>query len=294
MTPSSRLAVLLAVLSFIAGCKQPADIELTSDSDGENLEVYSVASSDPDIATSPVDSIAVLPEEQTKHFGLFVINSVTWDDGSTPRHLTYSRVLVGDTVARVLGRKVGVRGIDLGTLTLNGTPMVKVPHRIPVDRIFGRDTTIVFGVEYLLDLTRSYRANLPYTWTVTPVLGASRSVSIESPESLAVIAPRSGAVFSRSQNAQVRWSGGTGKLTIIVSSYEQARNQVTPVLELKVKAANGKATLPAKLLAMLPANRYFILTFVLANRTTLDVAQPAGGKLLVQAASVYNCYVEVQ
>ena len=161
MTPYTRLAALFAILSCIAGCKQPADIELTSDTSDENLEVYSVATSDPDIATSPVDSIAVLPEDQTKHFGLFVINSVTWDVGTTPRHVAYSRVLVGDTVARVLGRRVGVRGIDLGTLMLNGTPMAKVPHRIPVDRIFGRDTTIVFGVEYLLDLTRSYRANLP-------------------------------------------------------------------------------------------------------------------------------------
>lgn len=289
-----RLATLLSALLLMAGCKQPADVELTSEVSDENLEVYSVTVSEPDVATSSVDSIAVLPEDQTKHDGLCVINSVTWDDGTTVRHLAYARVFIGDTVARVLGRKVGVRGMDLGRLTLNGTPMLKVPHRIPVNRIFGRDTTIVFGWEYVLDITQSHRANFAYTWTMTPVVGSPRSVGIATPESLVVLAPRSGAVFSRGRNAQLRWTGGTGKMTIIISSYDAVLNQVTPVLEIKAKADNGRVTLPSKLLAMLPAHRYFILTFALANRSVIDVTQPVGGRVLVQAACVHNCYVEVQ
>lgn len=292
--PFTRLAALLTGLFLVAGCQQPAEIELESDPADENLEVYAVNLTDPDVATNPVDSIAVLPDDQTKYAGLFVINSVTWDAGTTVRHLAYSRALVGDTIVRVLGRKVGVRGRDLGTMTLNGMPMYKVPHRIPVNRIFGRDTSIIFGVEYVTGLGQNYLANHVYTWTMTPVSGTPRTVDIETPDSLVVLAPKGGAVFLRGTDADIRWSGGRGKMTIIVSAYEPTLNQLIPVMELRVKANSGRAKFPAKLLAMLPAHRHFVLTFVLANRSVSDVGQPVSATVLVQAAFVHNCYIEVQ
>ncbi len=290
----SFLIILLIGLLAIAGCQQPADIALTPEVIDDNLEVHAVVLPDSNIVVSSVDSSGILPDDQVRYDGSCVINSVTWDAGSAVYSAAYSRVFFADSVARVLGRKVGVGGLDVGTLALNGSLMPKVPHRIPVDRFFGRDTSIVRGVEYLMDLTQSYQADHAYSWTVYSHLSPVLTVSIDTPEPLLVLSPRGGAVLPRNKNAEILWKGGKGKLSIIVSQYDPLLKRAKPLLELRVKTNTGRAVLPVKLLAMLPAQRYFVLTFILANKKETSVSQPASGTILVQAASVHNSYVEVR
>ena len=290
----SFLILLLIGLLSIAGCQQPADIALTPEISDDNLEVHAVVLPDSNIAVSSVDSSAVLPDDQVRYDGSCVINSVTWDAGSAVFTTAYSRVFFADSVVRVVGRKVGVGGMDAGALTLNGALMLKIPHRIPVDRFFGHDSTIVRGVEYLMDLTQSYQADHAYSWIVYSHLSPVLNVAIETPEALSVLSPRGGAVLLRNKNAEILWKGGKGKVSIIVSQYDPLLKRAKPLLELRVKANTGRAVLPVKLLAMLPAQRYFVLTFILANRKETPVSQPASGTILVQAASVYNSYVEVR
>jgi hypothetical protein len=288
------LRVVAIGLLGVAGCQQPADIALTPEITDDNLEVHAVVLPDADIAVSSVDSSAVLPDDQVRFDGSCVINSVTWDAGSVVLNAAYSRVFFADSVVRVLGRKVGVVGMDVGTLTLNSSLMIKVPHRIPVDRLFGRDTSVIRGVEYLMDLTQSYQADHAYSWTVYYHLAPVLTVGIETPEALSVLSPRGGSVLPRNKNAEILWSGGKGKVSIIVSKYDPLLKKATPLLDLRVKANNGRAVLPVKLLAMLPAQRYFVLTFILSNRKEISVSQPATGTIMVQAASVYNSYVELR
>jgi hypothetical protein len=290
----SFLILLLIGLLAIAGCQQPADIALTPEVSDDNLEVHAVVLPDTNIAVSSVDSSAVLPDDQVRYDGSCVINSVTWDAGTAVFTTAYSRVFFADSVVRVVGRKVGVGGMDAGALTLNGALMLKVPHRIPVARLFGHDSTIVRGVEYLMDLTQSYQADHLYSWIVYSHLSPVLNVAIDTPEPLSVLSPRGGAVLSRNKNAEILWKGGKGKVSIIVSQYDPLLKRAKPLLELRVKANTGRAVLPVKLLAMLPATRYFVLTFILANRKETPVSQPASGTILVQAASVYNSYVEVR
>jgi hypothetical protein len=292
--PFSRFAVLLIGLATIAGCKQPSDIELTSEDGDDNVELYAVTIPDPDIATNAVDSTAVLPEEQVKYDGLCVVNSVIWDAGTSTRTAAYSRVIVTDSIARVFGRKVGVRGKDLGTLLLDGAPMWKLPHRISVSRLFGLDTSIVFGVEYLVDISRTYLARHTYTWSMSLPILSFLSVNIDSPDSLVVLQPRGGVVLQRTERAVIRWTGGRGKVSIIVSRYDPLLKTIVPVMEMRVKANTGGAVIPKKVMAMLPAQRYFVLTFVLSNRKEVQFGGAASSTLLVQAASVYNSFVEVQ
>jgi hypothetical protein len=292
--PFSFFAALLIGLAAIAGCKQPSDIELTSEESDDNVELYAINIPDPDIATNSIDSAAVLPEEQVKFDGLFVVNSVTWDAGTTMRSAAYSRVVIADSVARVLGRKVGVRGKDLGTLLLDGAPMWKIPHRISVSRLFGVDTSIIFGVEYLLDLSRAYAARHTYTWSMSLPILSFLSVNIDSPDSLVVLQPRGGAVLRRTERTVIKWTGGTGKVSIIVSRYDPLFKTIVPLMEMRVKANTGLAVIPKKVMAMFPAQRYFVLTFVLSNRKEVQFGGSASATLLVQAASVYNSFVEVQ
>jgi hypothetical protein len=290
----SFFAALLIGLATIAGCKQPSDIELTSDEGDDNVELYAVNIPDPDIATNSVDSTAVLPEEQVKYDGLFVVNSVTWDAGTTMRSAAYSRVIIADSIARVLGRRVGVRGKDLGTLLLDGAPMWKLPHRISVSRLFGLDTSVVFGVEYIADLSRTYLARHTYTWSLSIPILSALNVNVDSPDSLVVLQPRGGTVLQRTERTVIRWTGGTGKVSIIVSRYDPVLKTVVPLMEMRVKANTGRAAIPKKVMAMFPAQRYFVLTFVLSNRKEVQFNGAASATLLVQAASVYNSFVEVQ
>ncbi len=288
------LILLLIGLLTIAGCQQPADIALTPDIADDNIEVHAIVLPDSNIVVSSVDSSAVLPDDQVRYDGSCVINSVTWDAGTAVVTAAYSRVFFADSLVRVLGRKVGVGGLDVGTLTLNGSVMLKVSHRIPVDRFFGHDSSVVRGVEYLMDLTHTYQADHTYSWTVYSHLSPVLNVVIDTPEPLSVLSPRGGAVLPRNKNAEILWKGGKGKLSIILSQYDPALKRAKPLLELRVKANTGRAVLPVKLLAMLPAQRNFVLTFILANKKETPVSQPAPGTILVQAASVYNSYVEVR
>lgn len=52
--------------------------------------------------------------------------------------------------------------------------------------------------------------------------------------------------------------------------------------------------IPAKLLTQLPRGTTFVLTFVLANKKEVQVSQPVPGKIFAQAASVYNCFIELR
>jgi hypothetical protein len=51
--------------------------------------------------------------------------------------------------------------------------------------------------------------------------------------------------------------------------------------------------LDARVLALLPPGRHFVFSFIAANRQEITVGQYQG-KVLVQAAAVYNIYVELK
>ncbi|HSQ76905.1 MAG TPA: hypothetical protein VLT13_15190 [Bacteroidota bacterium] len=72
---------LVCALLLAAGCRQPSDIELVSDENTTNLEAYPVVLSDTDFVAISVDSTGVLPDDQMRYNGSFVINAVTWDAG---------------------------------------------------------------------------------------------------------------------------------------------------------------------------------------------------------------------
>lgn len=288
------LMFLFGVALVLGGCRHPSDVELADDAAGSNLEVFAVTLPDTNIAVNSVDSTGVLPGEEVKATGAFLINAVTWDAGTTKRSIAYARAFFADSVVRISGRSVGFIGRDVGSVVLDGALMVKVPHRIPVLRVVSPDSIVVRGVEYLADLTGSYQHNHQYTWTVINRLIPILTVKEQTPEALAVLTPRGGAIHSRSKDLPISWDGGRGKMSVIISSYEPVLKRVRPLLELRVRTNNGRAVIPSKLLSQLPARTSFILTFVLANRTESVITQPVSGRVLSQAAAVYNVFVELR
>jgi hypothetical protein len=118
---------------------------------------------------------------------------------------------------------------------------------------------------------------------------------IRTPDQLVVESPRGGTVVSRQADLELRWRGAQGSLSIIVSAYDTSTRKAKPLLELRPRDNTGRAVVPAKFLRELrPLHRYFVFTFVLANRDQMDLPIPRAPRVLLQAASVYSTYIELR
>ena len=289
-----HMAAALLVLT-LGGCQQPSDVELTQTEYETDLEVRPVVVSDTNVVLTSVDSSAVLPEDQFQFRAFFLLNNVTHDAGDVRGSFSYSRVYAADSAVRHMGRTVGFRGMDLGTVRVNGVPMVKLPHIVRVKRQAQPDSVVFSGFEYLQDLTGVYRPNQPYVWSaMTPGMG-SISQAIRSPDNLVVHSPAGGSVISREKDLVLRWTGAVGRLSVIVSSFNPWTKRTHPLLEFRSKANSGRALIPGKLLRELPGQHpYYVFTFVLANRLENVTLEQFTGRVMVQAASVYNSYVELR
>jgi hypothetical protein len=290
-----RFLIILALTTvLLAACQQPSDIELQGDPRQSMLEVVSVKVPDTLVTFSAVDSCAILPDDQMNFWGRFVILRVTLDGGpGYASSFAYSNVLVSDSSIRTASRIMGFNGMDLGVVTLNGSLMVEVAHRIRIRTPFAPDTVLVRGVEYLADLSSSYVPNQLYTWTSTSLQYGRFDVSVRSPDNLTVESPKGGSIYSRDKDLALRWTGANGKVTIIISAFDRFSKRSFPLLELRPRENTGRALIPASLLRQLPRRQDFVFTFILSNRRDASVVQSQGGKVLVQAASVYNSYIQL-
>ncbi|HTO95352.1 MAG TPA: hypothetical protein VMM80_13255, partial [Bacteroidota bacterium] len=80
-----KLYVISACLLFACqfGCQKPAPltVEPPGGSPAASLEVTVLSNPDTNIAVNPVDSSGVLPADQTQYSGLFLVNTVKYDNG---------------------------------------------------------------------------------------------------------------------------------------------------------------------------------------------------------------------
>lgn len=292
----NRMRGFAAGLALLLGsCQHPAEVQLKPDEYQTDLEVRAVVIPDTAVTTSPVDSIAVLPGDQLNFSGSFLVGKVKLDAGpGRADSFAYARALVADSAVRFGNRLLGFNGLDLGVMSLNGLPMLKLPHRVFLRRPFNRDSVLVRGVEYVSNLTATYQPNQQYAWTAFTLAHGRIEQTIRTPDDLTVQSPLGGSIVPRDRDLVVRWRGGNGKLSIVASRFDPGTKKSFPLLEFRSKANLGRAVIPARLLRQLPHPAYYELTFILSNRK--EVEPPAGytGKILVQAASVYNSYIELQ
>jgi hypothetical protein len=286
---------LAAGVLILGGCQQPSDVQLTQEEYETDLEVRSVVVPDTNVVLTSIDSSAVLPQDQLQFKAFFLLNNVTYDAGDVQRSFSFSRVYAADSAIRHMGRTVGFHGMDLGTVRVNGVPMVKLPHIVRIRRGGQPDSVVFSGVEYLQDLTGLYQPDQPYVWTAsTPRMG-NITQAIRSPGNLVVHSPAGGSVISRQEDLPLHWTGAQGQLSVVISSIDPWTGRTHPLLEFRSKANSGRALIPRKLLqGLLQQHRYYVFTFVLAKRVENVTLQQFPGKVLVQAASVYNSYVELR
>jgi hypothetical protein len=289
-----RLLIILCVVGLITlGCQQPSAIELKSDP-ADEVEVIPLADADSTVDRPSIDTSGVVPADFDAFHGIMVVNRVKYDAGIRVDSVAFSRVFFADTTkpVQLLRRIVGYYGMPLGVVTLNGGIMLPVAHRVQL-RKFQRDS--IAGVEYLRDLTTTFQPNTQFVWMATGGSFGSFAASVQSPDNLTVLSPRGGSVLSRNENLDMRWTGQGDSLSIIISSFNVVTHRVSPLLHLKPRVNRNRVIIPAKILRALPRDKFFyVLTFVMANRSRSGVFNSYAGKVLVQSTSVYNCYVEIR
>jgi hypothetical protein len=295
-----KLAILACLLFLCqAGCQKPSPltVEPPVESPAGSLLVTALSTLDTNITVNAIDSIGVLPTDQTMYSGLFLVNSVKYDNGHGILSLAYASAYFGDRNRPLLvnGKVVGYYGIDLmpyavSPLKISGIPMIRYPYKI---HIGSRDTT--FGYMYRAAFA-SLQPKTSFNWDdpgPDPARLSPFQDSVQMPEDLKVLAPVGGAILSRSKQVDLRWSG-SGNLVIVISTYNTLTGKTKPVLQLQPAVNTGKAVIDPHVLQLLPQVRNFVFTFIIANRVDRLLGALPQDRILVQAASVSNSYVQLQ
>ena len=277
--------VLNIPLLLLAACEQPGEIQVRAETDG--VEVTSLMMSDTTFGTSPIDSSALLPDDELTFTGSLTVNNVRFDAGQGIQEISFSRVFVGDEMRPVPGPggTIGYHGIHLGTVRLNGIPMIERLHRLP-----GIDPVMHAGFEYVTGPLFEFVPGATYTWSGDSV--GTPGLSIMAPEIISVQRPSGGAVVTASNPLVLEWLS-EGDVVIIVSRLVR-EGVVRPMLSLR-PMRNGYAVVSEKVLELLPRNQTYILTFIRSNREEVTVQrQILRGTLLLQAASVHNTVIQLR
>jgi len=276
------LTALFALI--IAGCQKPTEVQLVNES---VFDVENVEEPDPTIERTAVDSTALLPKEQQKFAGFIELVSVRTDKGLGVESKIGARVVFESRTRFVVDTTTGRKkyyGFRLGVVRVNN------------ERMFERERiarNLASGFEYVFELP-NYEPLRRYSFTATRAIIDSVgefTVSVEAPENLAVQSPVGGQRILQNKDLELRWSG-KGNLSFIISTVQIQNNQIRiiPILNVRAKKNEGRATLPRKILEVLPKGNY-VFTFVISNRDERATVGNFRGKVLVQASSIYNVVV---
>jgi hypothetical protein len=279
-----KATAVALVFALLAGCEQPGEIVVREEADG--VEVTSLVMSDTSFGMSPIDTSALLPDDELQYVGSLMVNNVRFDAGTGIASISFARVFVGDEARPVTGPNgpIGYHGFHLGNVFLNGVPMVERLHRLP-----GIDPIVHAGFEYITGPSFQYVPGQQYTWSGDSV--GSLDLSIETPEIITVQKPLGGAVVEDSEPLILQWTS-EGEVVIIVSRIIQSG--LRPMLFLR-PLRRGNAVVSQKVLELLPRNQMYVLTFIRANRKEVSVQRPIlSGTLLLQAASVHNTVIQLR
>jgi len=296
-----ELRLLACVLFFcLGGCQKPAPltVEPPADLPAGSLQVTVLGNPDTNITVNPIDSVGVLPTEQVLYPGLFLVNSVKYDNGHGTLSLAYASAYFGDRNRPLVvnGKVVAYYGIDLmpsafSPLKIGGFAMARYPYKI---HIGSRDTT--FGYMYRA-VFASLQPQTRFDWDdprpdTTRLSGGFRD-SVVTPEDLRVLAPVGGSVLSRLKQVELLWKGN-GNLIIVISTFNPVTGKSRPYLQLQPTVNTGRAVIEPRLLQLLPQTKNFVFTFIIANRVDRQLGGLTKDRILVQAASVYNSYLQLQ
>lgn len=283
------LSVLLLIPLILAGCQDPVDVEVIPDPDSD-VEITPIVDPDSTVSRGSFDSTAVYPRDHERFGGLVTLNRMVYDGGFRGIESTaVSRIFFADRSLPVVhqGRIFGYFGFDLGVILLNGSEMNRIPHRVRLRR-FLLDSLIVAGYEYEKQAEGLYAPNTLYRWT-----GTGLDLTVTTPDDLHVISPPGGSVIRRDRDLVLSWTG-SGGVMIVISIYDRQGRMARPLIRVRPRPDRNRAVLSSKVLQALPGSGTYVFSFIRANRIESNVVAGYPNPILVQAAAVYNSYVELR
>ena len=286
MISKLQIPVILVLGTLLVGCQKPGPVEIAPTDPDDVLVVEPIDQTNSQFDVQSIDSTGIPASSLYPLAGYFLVNRVSIDKGQGVRSFAFSAVLLADRNRPILcgdQRIRGYHGVFIPSLSLNGQPMVILPHIIR-----SCSDTVQAGFEYLLDLTSSYQSNSRYRWGFRSLLGDSLGIEVNTPDTLTLIRPAGGSVQRRNQGMPVEWTG-MGKLHIIVSEVA-ANGKLSPLFLLRPKLNRGHANIPPSVLRRRSPGVY-ALTFVLANQELMTAPT---GVVFTQAASIHTTFFVLQ
>lgn len=277
------------MIFILAGCQDPVDVEVVPDPDSD-LEITPVVEPDSTVSRGSFDSTAIYPRDHERFGGLVTLNRTVYDAGFRGIESTaVSRIYLADTSRPVVhqGRIFGYFGWDLGVVMFNGIEMNRISHRVRLRR-FLLDSLVVAGYEYDKRVESIYMPNSLYRWT-----GTGLDLTVTTPDDLQVLSPSGGSVIRRDRDLVLSWTG-RGGIIIVISTYDYRDRMARPLIRVRPRPDRNRALLSSKVLQALPGDGTYVFSFIRANRIESNVVTGYPDPVLVQAAAVYNSYVDLR
>lgn len=303
---STIFSIVLGASILLSGCQERTPLELSSNQLANEVQVTLLQSPiESAQARSTVDTTGVLNTEDSKYYATMYISGVKYDLGADRQIISHSKVIFSDKNESVeyRGKRIGFRGIDLGKVQVDGIEMAKGQKLIHLPDLplpGGRDTAI--GPQYILANRNGQGArdfnfshNSRWEWRIggNPPAIKPFNISVETPDELTIIFPRSTSVLLKNQDFHVQWTGTVKALRLIISGVKGSDFQ--PLLEIDVKNDGKDVIIPAKILGLLPTGTYqaFVFSFINSNEAKVRVNE-FPDEIFVVSSSVHNLVLVVQ
>ena len=281
----SLIATISLLALLLVGCQKPTEVQLVDDA---TFDAEQVVEPDPTVSRSSVDSTGLLPKDQAKFAGLFMVTSVKTDDGFGIVSSTSAYTVLENRSLVFLDslRRKRFKGVFLGQVSVNLFPLASIP------RIVGGDSA---GFEYFRFLPFTARTRYVFAGG-GPGSDVDRfAVSVDAPDNLIVHAPAGGTQVTRGKDLHLQWTGQGEIFGLVMSALRLEGNQIRriPILAFRQKKNLGHGKLSKTILDSLPRGAY-LLTFAISNRDEIQTVSRFQGKVLVQAASIYNVRIDLK
>ena len=265
LRPMIQLALAAIAGLLIAGCKEQGPVELVDGGAEDQIEIVSPPpQAAPGMELGETDSAGIIPLPAHGVSGHLLVAGARYDGPLASLGASLGRAIFFDRSLPVTlpGNRLTFKTLDLGTIDLNGVPLMKVDKRVR-----GMLIDTLLGVQYLLYNKGSggfqYQGGITYAWSGTGSGSVSPfTLEVGAPPDLIIETPTPSTVVRTDEDLKARWSGGGARVQLVISNAGDARIDSHPILHLRLGKNRGGALIPSRILKLLPTNRdRFVFTF---------------------------------
>jgi len=316
---SSYIAVVTLLL-ILSACQENNPVELAENPLAEPVVVILPRESDTTVVQNDttvvqettLDLTGLIQQDDENYPGTVLVTGVKSDVGGARTQLAYARILLRDIkdslqVKGSFGSYTGYgyRYLEVGEAKLDDTKFDVAEWIIQIKTLTLLPITVKAGYFYKLGYDGlqvskpiTYFANHEYVVSADgkgPI--KAFALSINSPDEVTLLNPRSQGLVFRDEDLVIRWAGRPGdSVRVIISMYDETRGRaLKPLMVLTASPRSNSLVFPSKLLKLIPTNAggRYMMTFVSANRKIATV-NGYPDKILVQAASIHNILISLR